>query len=515
MSARDRLSGLTRRMGALAALALGALGGLAFPGPNLPLLILPAIAGLAALSATAPTIGRAALYGWAFGLGQFLVGLYWIGFAFAARDPALAPLAPAAVVGLSAGLALFVALASAAFRALRPIGFGAPMAFAGIWTLAELARGHVLTGFPWNLLAHAWVPGAEVGQAAAWIGVYGLSLVTAFAAAAPAAFLDGRRAGLAASAMAVALIAGLFALGSWRLAQPGPEALDVQIRIVQPAILQTDKWRPELRESNFAAHLTLSRAPANEPLDLVVWPETAAPGDLSARPDWVAAIGRLATPPGGAAIIGAPRRDRAIDAVYNSVFVIDDRGDVTALYDKHHLVPFGEYTPLRETLGLPTLTGAGFTPGPGPSTLAPASAPSFSPLICYEAIFPGAATGADRPQWLLTATNDAWFGDSPGPRQHLRASAYRSVEEGLPMIRAANTGISAAIDARGGYVALMPYGERGVLDLALPGRLPPTLYAQSPVEPAIPMAFALLIAGLMASQRAHKLFGADQTSGIP
>jgi apolipoprotein N-acyltransferase len=366
------------------------------------------------------------------------------------------------------------------------------LAFAGAWSLGEIARTHVLTGFPWNLAGTVWAFAALPMQAAAWVGLHGLSLATVIVAALPT--LGWRGLGTAAAMLAAGAAIGLLRL--W----PGePAPAPVAIRIVQGNIPQSAKWDDALRAQHFRKYL-------------VVWPETASPYDLVN--DAVAReAAAMVLPEGGLLLAGHVRvqRQPAL-AVFNSLAVLDAEGRVLDSFDKAHLVPFGEYVPLRRILPLPTVVRStlDFSAGPGPRTIDAglAGVPSFGPLICYEAIFPGqvVASGA-RPGWLVNVTNDAWFGRISGPWQHLAAARFRAVEEGLPLVRAANTGISAVFDARGRTVGRLDLGATGVVAAPLPASRPPTLFAQTGVwGPAMLASFALLggvMQRLMAYGRVH------------
>ncbi len=275
----------------------------------------------------------------------------------------------------------------------------------------------------------------------------------------------------------------------------------VRLRLVQANIAQHHKWRDDLRADHFARHVELTAAPAAAPITLVIWPETAVPYLLDREPERLAMIADL-VPPGGLLITGAVRatpEGMTPFQVWNSLRVIDDGGAVVATYDKHHLVPFGEYVPFRGILTLVKLTAGAvdYSPGPGPRTLALDGLPSVSPLICYEAIFPGQVTDPDdRPGWLLNVTNDGWYGVSTGPYQHLAQARLRAVEEGLPLVRAANTGISAVVDSFGRVTASLGLAKAGVVDAALPMALPdPTPFARAG---AWPFLFVLAAIGLWA-----------------
>ena len=428
---------------------------------------------------------------WWFGFGLYLASLYWISHALLIFSDRLWWMVPFAAVGLPAFLALFPALAGLAAALTRP-GPARAFAFAAAWILAEWLRGHVLTGFPWNLLGHAWTGTDAIGQSAAWIGVYGLSALAVLSSVLPSlAAVPGpskpavsRR--YAALILAVALPASLSIVGAVRLAnapdigiadQPG-----IGLRLVQANIPQREKWKRDKRADNFLLHLDLSMRDRPDWITHVIWPETAAAffieNDAPAR---VAAARVI--PRGGYLITGAPRRIADPLTLHNSVVMLNDDGAVAATYDKAHLVPFGEYMPLRSVLGIDKITAGSvdYSPGPGVRTVTLPGLPGFSPLVCYEAIFPGAVVSGldDRPEWLLNLTNDAWYGKTAGPHQHLTMARMRAVEEGLPLVRVTNTGITAAFDPYGREIARLPLEEAGVLDIRLPRAIPATLYARA------------------------------------
>jgi apolipoprotein N-acyltransferase len=356
------------------------------------------------------------------------------------------------------------------------------------WCAAEWLRGHVLTGLPWNLVGYAWsgaFPGSlAMLQSTSLFGIYGLSLLTVTAALVPATLgdLSGRHLPpLVAGAAALLLC---FAYG-WTRLDDGATAMQpgIRIRIVQPSIPQTLKNDPEERIENFRRHLALSAEPSpdGQPANVLVWPEASAPPFLDRQPEALKAIAAL-LPPGGLALVGSDRGDPPpgpIRHVWNSLVAIDRSGVIQGSYDKAHLVPFGEYVPLRSVLPLDKITPGtiDFSAGPGPLTLHLAGLPPFSPLICYEIIFPGAVTdAADRPQWLLSLTNDAWYGVSSEPFQHFSIARVRAIEEGMPVVRAANNGISGLIDPYGRVVRRLGLDVVGFLDVSLPRALSTTVY---------------------------------------
>jgi apolipoprotein N-acyltransferase len=435
----------------------------------------------------------ALLLGWSFGFGFFLAGLYWIAAALFVDIAQFWWLVPFALAAVPAGFAIFTALALLAANEARRhfalVGSARILALALAWSGAEYLRGHVLTGFPWNLVGYTWAggfPGSlDVLQLVSVTGIYGLSLITVTAAALPARLGDFGRGRWVAVAAALLLIAVPAAAGAWRLAQGTSEMVPgVTLRLVQPSIAQTLKNDPQAEVQNFQRLLALSAAQGSDKITATIWPEAAAPPLLERYPNLRQAIAAV-VPRGGLLITGAERAEPTQgwppQHVWNSVLALDDKGDIVGTYDKAHLVPFGEYVPLRQILPIDKIAPSigDFSAGPGPRTLTLPGLPSVSPLICYEAIFPAAVTDPQhRPHWLLNVTNDAWYGRTPGPLQHLASARTRAVEEGLPLMRAANNGISAAIDPYGRVLARLDLDAVGVLDEPLPRALSATLYAQ-------------------------------------
>ena len=383
----------------------------------------------------------------------------------------------------------------------------------------EWLRGHVLTGFPWNAIGYTLTSSDALMQSASLIGVYSLSLWAVLIFAGPLVLLAAipRVEHLApehssahnlaiAKAVGVAaiplLLAGAF--GVWRLAQDNPpDVPNVKLRIVQPSIPQREKWLPEKQGEIFQLHLSLSRQAQSGEIDNLqgithlIWPEAAMPFRPLDHPEALDAIKnllgtstylfsgglRVVNAPTGADPSAAPATDRP--KAYNSLLVFGPGGGLAAIYDKIHLVPFGEYLPFQPTLeamGLNQLTHqrGGFSTGLEPrQPVKVAGLPPATILICYEAIFPGQAIqSAERPGLIINVTNDGWFGNTTGPRQHFHQSRVRAVEEGLPLIRSANNGISAIVDANGRTRQMMAMNERGVIDTGLPSALPVTSYGR-------------------------------------
>ncbi len=463
--------------------------------------------------------GRAAGVGWWFGFGYFLFGLFWIGEAFLVEADVFGWLLPFAVTGMPAGLALFFAGALAAVASARlwdeiPTRI---VALAMALAVAEWLRGHVLTGFPWNVLGYALTAPDVFMQSAALFGIYGLTLIAVVTFAGPLvlwAAAQHRR--VSAIATGVVPIALAFVWGIYALRTPVPET-GLQVRMVQPSIPQREKWRPENQQAIFNDHLDLSRRAANggvddlAGIDLLVWPEAAMPFLPLETPQALDAIAAL-LPPATTLLTGALRRERADPArgtsqrVFNSLLAFGDGGRHLATYDKLHLVPFGEYLPAQtvlEAIGLRQLTRlrGGFATGPSPRPLLDVPTRlgprKLGPLICYEAIFPASVvSGSERPTALINVTNDGWFGNTTGPRQHFHQTRVRAVEEGLAIVRVANNGISAVIDPRGRVRQRLDLDVRGSADAALPAALPPPLYAR--FGDKMLLALLVLSAGILA-----------------
>ena len=487
----SRLSTLRGWRGALLTIFIGAIAASALP----PAHFLP---GLSAFSILAWRLERetssahAAWQGWLFGFGYHLVGLYWISNALLVESDKFAIFVPLAAVGLPMALSLFPAATFALIPRIAAPGWPRVLAVVALWSLAEFGRGHLFTGFPWNLPAYAFSISEALSQTASLVGAHGLSLLVLLASTSVAVMVGphrnwSRNVGLCGVAcVLIPLVAWLG--GATRLAL-APPAVDtsVVIRLVQGNIPQKDKWKPELRPRHIARYLDLSRGdspsirahglPDNALPTVVIWPETAVPGFLAQSRDLRHALAAVA-PNAGSLVTGAPSIAQGPPRrLYNSLIGVGADGLVNARYDKVHLVPFGEYVPLKSWLPLPRVVEsfADFTPGPERASLDIPGLGMVSPLICYEIIFPGAVVAnqatnemTDRPRALLNLTNDAWYGESSGPYQHLAISKMRAIEEGIPLIRAANTGISGIYDAYGRTLVQLALGETGTADAYLP-----------------------------------------------
>ncbi len=435
--------------------------------------------------------------GWAFGFGQYVTGFWWITNALLVDSETFGAIAYPAVTALTAAIGIFIGIVAAITHLIPPsrdedmpddhvaIMTLRILLFAGAWTLIEWVRSWIFTGFAWNPTGAVWSGNSLIGlsviQVTTLIGTHGLTLLTVIVALAPAVLAKPPRSTrawvtAAAPVMVFAIIGGG---GAWRLSTTQTEfEPGVKFRLVQAAISQKDRARPSLWESQLQDYVTLSTTDRPADVTHVIWGEAAMPFMLNADERHRLAVA-AAAPSNGFLIVGA---DRGVNdgekwtELYNALYVITPSAEVVAGYDKAHLVPFGEYMPARWLIPYDKIAGGygDFNAGPGLTTLNVAGLPAFTPLICYEVIFSGQVTpahfagSAARPKWLLNLTNDAWFGMSTGPYQHYAMARLRAVEEGLPLVRVANTGISAVIDSRGQTVSELGLGQRGVVDAGLP-----------------------------------------------
>jgi apolipoprotein N-acyltransferase len=451
----------------------------------------------------------AANVGWWFGFGYFLSSLYWVGYAFLVDAHTFAWLLPFAVVMLPAGLAVFTAFGVALARAAWKPGAMRVLTLAAALTVSEWLRGHLFTGFPWNAFGYALSGSLVLAQTASLVGLWGLTFIAVAVFASPGALTDDPTETpypwLPVTCAGV-LLAALAIFGAIRLTMTPTTFVDgVQLRIMQPNVRQDEKFNYSAKQAIMKQYTGLSTHGTEPPsaglqgITHLIWPESAFPFFLTREADALAEIAQM-LPPETVLITGAARADLSRTPTlraYNSIYVIDHNGSVLSTYDKLHLVPFGEYLPFQnflESLGLQQLTKVhgGFIAGTRRRPITAPHAPSFLPLICYEIIFPGEiAQASERPHWLINLTNDGWFGNSSGPYQHLQQSRVRAIEEGLPLVRAANTGISAVTDPLGRVIRSLPLGVEGILDSALPQRIDAPLYARVGDTP-----IAVLIIGL-------------------
>ncbi|MGY3370858.1 apolipoprotein N-acyltransferase [Bradyrhizobium sp. GM2.4] len=425
-------------------------------------------------------VPAAALTGYWFGLGYFVPGLYWIGYAFFVDADVFAWLTPFAVLGLPAYLSIFTAMGFALARLLWTKNATRVLALAASLTITEWLRGHALTGFPWNAFGYALSEPLPLAQTASLIGLWGMTFLTVAIFASPAALIDrtpDRRLAWRAPAAALALLLVMSIFGAIRLSlHPTTMVAGPKLRLMQPDLQQDAKFNYAAKAEVMKKYLALSdrasgpQSTGVRDATILIWPESAFPFFLTREADAMAQIAEL-LPKGTVLITGSVRapdlpRGTPITRAYNSIYVIDHDGSVLSMYDKLHLVPFGEFLPyqgLMEKLGFEQLTRVrgGFIAGTVRHALPVPGAPSALPLICYEAIFPGEVAGRnERPGWIVNLTNDGWFGISTGPYQHLEQARMRAIELGLPLVRSANTGVSAVIDPVGRIVASLGLGDR-------------------------------------------------------
>ncbi len=493
---------LARGWLALAAAALaGAIAAFGQAPYDVPLLLLLGLSGVVWLVQARTTPWQAAVTGWAFGTGYFAHALQWIVSPFMVDAARHGWMAPFALIFLAAGLALFWGGAFWLARRLHPTAVW-PLVLT--WPAVELLRAYIFTGFPWAMPAQAMV-NTSSGQLLAHIGPYGLNLLVI-----AVAVLIGRRdrGSRGRSVFETVLAAGLTVVILAPFDTPEAAIGDKVVRLIQPNAAQRDKWNPDQIPVYFDRQLRYTAAPpagGGSSPDLILWSETAIPWVLDLADGALVEIAKA----GGRATValGVQRRDAT--EYYNSMVVLGQSGDVAQIYDKHHLVPFGEYMPFSGLMarigvfGLAERALGGYASGPGPSLLDFGALGRALPLICYEAVFPHDVSGApERPDFLIQITNDAWFGKGAGPRQHLAQARMRAIEQGLPLARAANTGISAMIDPYGRVTASLPLNTAGFVDAPLSQPLSPTIYSRTG---DLPLALLLLAGLVLAAFRAGRV----------
>jgi apolipoprotein N-acyltransferase len=458
-----------------------------------------------AIHTTAQKKRTAFAYGFAFGIGYFVTGLWWIGNALLVEGNQYAWVWPISVIGLPTLLSLFTGTATACARAFFPgKDWRSFIGFCTLLTLSEYLRGTVMTGFPWNLYGYGWMSVLPMLQIASLGGAYALTLLTVFWAASPAFLLRSNavRPKIVLGGLAAATALMTYGFGHWRLsAYETAFHDDMSVRIVQPNIAQDQKWKPEKLTAHFEHLLALSAPSGDETgTALIVWPETAlAPSFVYNEQVGQKIADMLQSWPGPAWLItGAMRREEEPEGpkYYNSVIIYDAKGAVLDRYSKTHLVPFGEFIPFQQWIPFePVVKFAGFEKGSGVKTIELPGASSLSPLICYEIIFPGkAAERKNRPDAIVNVTNDAWYGKSAGPHQHFAQTRMRAIEEGLPVLRSANTGISGVIDPLGRIVTQSGLFDIGNLQQNLPYKIQtPPLFAVTGNTPFLVLAIGFLI----------------------
>ncbi len=455
-----------------------------------PLHLLPvlwfSVPGFLRLIGRARTGKQTALIGWVFGFGLNLGGLYWITEPILTEARVFWWLVPLAAP-LLAGAVAFYSIIPAWAAWMMPAGLGRLLVFSGAWVISDLVRQFAFTGFPWNLWGTDWtIPGVAGDifiQPAALIGVHGLTLLTVFIAGLPLF----RARGLMA-AMALLMLWDGYGLAHLA-ARKDVAPTGIRLALLQPDFPVPGSYDRASLLARWRSLLAMSHAGVAAGANAVVWPEGASPWLLDTD---AAARAQLAAVTGSVPVIAGSLRMVSSTDFRNAIVVTDGPGPPAAIYDKWKLVPFGEYMPRWIPVKItPDVLGSGFMPGPGPKTLYVPGLPPFGPLICYEAIFTGEIVDEKhRPQFLVNVTDDSWFGDTAGPRQHFADARLRAVEEGLPLVRDANSGITAIFDGFGHVTGVLPLGAQGVLVGALPGALPATFYARFGL--AVPLALAVL-----------------------
>lgn len=471
--------------------------------------------------------GPAFRIGFWFGLGYFSASLHWLGSAFFIDGGWLVVVMPFAIIGLAGILSIFWGLGTAVAHLLWSGGTARIFALASCLSLAELARGTLFTGFPFNLLGYALTANTEMMQAASLVGVYGLTFATIVVAATPALVWPSGDRSLVARLLPLFAGLGLIALqlawGHQRLSSLVTEPYDeVAIRIVQPVVPQNEKWQVLAREEivNRLIDLSAMRTGPDDAglddVDLLVWPEAALPFFLSEEPQYLAQIARM-LPEQTMLLTGAPREAYGTDGMivagakpYNSILAINADGEVVTSYDKTHLVPFGEYLPFQDffsRFGISQFVhgSEGWAAGEARRLMELPGLPSFLPLICYEIVYSGALGPlVEEAGFILVVTNDAWFDGSIGPAQHFHHARIRAVEEGKSLVRAANSDVSAFIDPLGRITGTLAPRESGVLDGAPARPLEATLYADLrniPFLALVGAGFIIALAGRRGGRR--------------
>jgi len=481
-----------------AAYAFGVVAALAFPPFNLipvlwlsfPALVLllrgapvppkPSLraSGLKALAITKAD-GRAFAVGWCFAFGLLTLSLYWIAGALFVDIKKFWWVLPFAIAGLPAFFAFYYGLAALAAKRWGLDRLTGAFFLALCWFAADMARGHLFTGFPWDITGYVWGDCLPVMQLTSLVGIEGLTVLTLLLAVVPVAFLyRPQREAFLWCGLALAILGGSATWGAQRMHDvPTTFVPGVRLRLVQPSTDQTMKWSPEHRQANLEALMDLTfSAPGQTSVTHYIWPETATAYYLTEEPEVRRAIAAH-MPAGSVLLTGVVRRQ--IDAndvlrYYNSFIAMDSNATISGGYDKHHLVPFGEYMPLQSVLPFRVISilGTGFTAGDGVHTMRAAGLPPFGPLVCYEAIFSGDVVEAsDPPSFLLNVTNDGWYENTIGPAQHFAIARARAIEDGLPLVRVANKGITGVVDGYGRITAQIGKDKAGTVDAALPNSI--------------------------------------------
>lgn len=515
ISLKSWMSGLGFWKKALLAFGLGIFVAGALAPLHLIFLLPISFTGLIWLLSGTTTRWQAFFVGWWFAWGQFIAGLYWIGVAFTVDAATHAILIPLPVLGLPAFLAIFSGLATLATYLLKVKGLPRLITFAALWVLFEYVRGVIFTGFPWNVVGYAWSAFLPMLQTTAYVGIFGLTLLTVFVSTLPSLLGEAdrdRKSSLLSLSAAAGFLILLYGLGLWRLSDAPSETYEnAKLRIVQPNIPQVDKWKAHLRLGHLRKLVALSETQNGHDPTHLIWPETAVPYYLTTSRQLKEQLAQF-VPPGGVIATGAPRHDPAVNQFWNSLQLLDENGKIIDIYDKQHLVPYGEYMPLRDltmALGLtdliPALDQMSDFAVPDPLAKRTVRLPGLPParaMICYEIVFPWEVRNDEEFAWILNLTNDGWFGTTSGPYQHFAATRTRAIEQGVPVVRAANTGISAIIDPYGRVLERLDLNATGVLDGTLPKPVTtPTFYARFGEYPSLILAFSALFLGIFTGRR--------------
>lgn len=442
----------------------------------------------------APNTASSIKTGWYFGFGFFLGGLYWITIALTVDLENFGWLIPIGLILIPTVLGLYFSLVSyLTWKASHYIKhWRLVLAFAIIWTLVEMLRGYLFTGFPWNLIGSVWSNSDNIIQLASYTGIWGLSFFSVIFFAMPAIIWHNKisetplnlfKRNSLPILITFIFYFGIAELGEMRLSNQTLYHPNIKLRLVQANIEQDLKWDEEQKFNAVSKFINLSQE-NNKDITHIIWPETALPFIVNKKSILLETIAKF-IPKNGALITGVLRanyqNDGSVDNLWNSIITITDSGDIYSYYDKSHLVPFGEYIPFRSILPLKKITEGtiDFSQGTGVKTISAPSLPSFSGLVCYEIIFPGHVIDQNNPpEFIINATNDTWYGNSTGPYQHFAMTKMRAVEEGMPIVRVANSGISGVIDAYGRVIAISKLSTEAVVDSRLPKKIATTFYGR-------------------------------------
>ena len=438
-------------------------------------LIFPCLGGFYFLFNQAENKKQAFATGFLFSFGYHVAGLYWIGNALLVEGNPYQWAWPLAVIALPALLALFTALyITIAHRVFAKNTLSGFVGFCALLALSEWVRGYAFTGFPWNLYGYSWISVLPIAQIVSFVGPYGLALLTILWGASLGYLFTSARLKVVVALVSILLMGGSYIFGTQRLKQNVSTYEGVNVHIVQPNIAQKDKWDNYKLRDNFEKHIGLSSAQKSTNKNIIIWPETALP-PVFLQSEAVHERIRSVLNSNDMLLSGALQvsLDKAsgTPSYHNALMLWDSQNTATRLYSKSHLVPFGEYIPFQQYIPLkPVVEFSGFERGHGTKTIQYQDYPSFSPLICYEIIFPhqSVVKNNPRPDYILTVTNDAWYGDSPGPYQHFVQAQFRAIEQGIPVVRSANTGVSGLIDPYGRVVQQSPLMEGAAITAPLP-----------------------------------------------